>query len=372
VTLHVEDKEYVCILGPSGCGKSTLIKCVAGIIHPDRGQILIDGQPIQRIAIEDRNIGYVFQEIALFPHLTVRDNVSYGLAVRAAAPERTTTVTNEMLDLINMRERSKSLPRELSGGAQQKVAVARAIATGSHLFLLDEPLGALDALVRAELRYELKRLALDLGLTIIHVTHDQEEALSIADRVVVMKQGRVVEVGKPSDIYLSPKNLFTENFVGETNLLEGKVAKADGASCLVDVNDREIRISGAEKKVGERIVVAVRPEFIQLVPNVDENKDGWEGRIKQATFLGGINRYVVKLQGEDGDKEEDDEGYDENEDDEQEDKAEGLELVVHVPISAENKTFREGDRVKVLLADPEHMLLFDYPTEGLEKETALE
>ena len=235
ISLHVEDKEYVCILGPSGCGKSTLIQCIAGINKPNSGQILIDGESIEQTPIEDRRIGYVFQDIALFPHMSVRDNISYGLAVRHAEPTEITTITNEMLDLMNIRDRSKAYPRELSGGAQQKVAVGRAIATGSHLFLLDEPLGALDAIVRAELRYELRKLASDLGLTVIHVTHDQEEALSIADRVVVMKSGRIVEVGKPSEIYLSPRNLFTENFVGETNLLEGKVLGRDGSQCTVDI-----------------------------------------------------------------------------------------------------------------------------------------
>ena len=148
VSLHVEDKEYVCVLGPSGCGKSTLIRCIAGIDRPDSGKIFIDDEPVEQTQIEDRHIGYVFQDIALFPHMSVRDNLSYGLAVRHTSPTERTTVTNEMLDLINMRDRSRSYPMELSGGAQQKVAVGRAIATGSHLFLLDEPLGALDAIVR--------------------------------------------------------------------------------------------------------------------------------------------------------------------------------------------------------------------------------
>lgn len=347
VTLHVEDKEYVCIIGPSGCGKSTLIKCIAGIIQPDSGEILINGESVERVAIEDRKIGYVFQDIALFPHLTVRDNVSYGLAVRAVAPRRTTAVTNEMLDLIGMRDRSKSFPSELSGGAQQKVAVGRAIATGSQLFLLDEPLGALDALVRAELRYELRRFASDLGLTIIHVTHDQEEALSIADRVVIMKRGGVVEVGKPSDIYLSPKSLFTENFVGETNLLGGTVTETNGASCVVNINTRKVRALGSGKQVGQKIVVSIRPEFVPLAPISNRSSNGWKGLVKQATFLGSINRYVVEVE-------------------------KGIDLVAHVPTSADTEGFRVGDSVDVLLDQEEHMLLFDYPTEGLEKEIALE
>jgi ABC-type Fe3+/spermidine/putrescine transport system ATPase subunit len=344
ISFHVEDKEYVCILGPSGCGKSTLIRCIAGIHQPDSGQILIDGESVEKTPIEDRRIGYVFQDIALFPHMSVRDNLSYGLAVRHIESTEITTITNEMLDLINMRDRSKSYPRELSGGAQQKVAVGRAIATGSHLFLLDEPLGALDALVRAELRYELRKLASDLGLTVIHVTHDQEEALSIADRVVVMKSGRIVEVGKPSDIYLSPKNLFTANFVGETNLMEGKVLETDSARSTLDIGGHRISVSGIGKKVGQRVVVSIRPEF---VPLTTPNETGWEGRIKQVTFLGSLNRYVVEVGG-------------------------GIEIVAEESTAEYSTGFRVGENVSVLLEDRVHMLLFDYPIEGLEKEISLE
>jgi putative spermidine/putrescine transport system ATP-binding protein len=347
VTLQVEDREYVCILGPSGCGKSTLIKCVAGIIQQDQGQILIDDKPVHGVSIEDRKIGYVFQDIALFPHMSVKDNISYGLAVRRAPEARIATVANEMLDVINMRDRSKSFPRELSGGAQQKVAVGRAIATGSHLFLLDEPLGALDALVRAELRYDLKHLASDLGLTVIHVTHDQEEALSIADRVVVMKLGRIVEVGKPSEIYLSPRSLFTENFVGETNLLEGKVVDITGSSCIVELGSHKVRVGDANRRVGQRVVVSVRPEFITLTPRRPESGTEWEGQIKQATFLGSINRWVVAVEGE-------------------------PDLTIHVPSRSETGEFRVGDKVNVSLGQGEHILLFDYPEDGLEKEIALE
>jgi ABC-type Fe3+/spermidine/putrescine transport system ATPase subunit len=347
LTLHIRDREYVCILGPSGCGKSTLIKCIAGIEQPDQGQILIDDKPVENASIEDRRIGYVFQDIALFPHLSVRDNLAYGLAVRSAPQSKITTVSNEMLDLINMRDRAKSYPRELSGGAQQKVAVGRAIATGSHLFLLDEPLGALDALVRAELRYDLKRLATDLGLTIIHVTHDQEEALSIADRIVVMKLGRIVEVGTPSEIYLSPKSLFTENFVGETNLLEGRISETGVSSCIVQLSSHKIEVTGSGRTNGQRVVVSIRPEFITLTPKSSETGGRWEGRIKQAVFLGSINRYVVQVEGE-------------------------PDLIVHVPFTGEIGGFRVGESVGLTLGTSGHMLLFDYPVDGLEKEIALE
>jgi ABC-type Fe3+/spermidine/putrescine transport system ATPase subunit len=344
ISLHVEDKEYVCIIGPSGCGKSTLIRCIAGIHQPESGQILIDGDAVKKIPIEDRRVGYVFQDIALFPHMSVRDNLSYGLAVRHSEPSQIATVTNEMLDLINLRERSRSYPRELSGGAQQKVAVGRAIATGSHLFLLDEPLGALDAIVRAELRYELKKLASDLGLTVIHVTHDQEEALSIADRVVVMKNGRIVEVGKPSEIYLKPRTLFAENFVGGTNLLEGRVVEGDHSQCIVDIGGRRVRVHGFQKKGGQRVIVSIRPEFIPLTTPTEE---GWLGRVKQVTFFGSYNRYVVDIEG-------------------------GIEIVAEESTAEYSTGFRVGEVVSIPLENIAHMLLFDYPEEGLEKRISSE
>lgn len=343
VSLHVENKEYVCIIGPSGCGKSTLIRCVAGIEQPSSGEILIDGQSVERIPIEDRKIGYVFQDIALFPHLTVQDNLAYGLAVKRASAGEMRTITNELLDLIRMRDQSKSYPRELSGGAQQKVAVGRAIATGAHLFLLDEPLGALDAIVRAELRYELRKLASDLGLTVIHVTHDQEEALSIADRMVIMKSGRIVEIGTPSEIYYTPKTIFAANFVGEVNLLEGKVTRTDSKQCTVDIKGHEVRAPTIERKVGDRVIVSIRPEFVRLTTPTE---NGWRGRIKNATFFGGLNRYVVEAEN-------------------------GIEIVAEVSTVEYSTGFRVNENVSVFL-EKSNMLLFDYPQEGLQKEVSLE
>jgi len=342
VSLHVEDKEYVCIIGPSGCGKSTLIRCISGIEQPSAGEIFIDGQPVKRTRIEDRQIGYVFQDIALFPHLTVRDNLAYGLAVRRTPSKEMRTVTNDMLDLINMRDRSNSFPGELSGGAQQKVAVGRAIATGAHLFLLDEPLGALDAIVRAELRYELRKLASDLGLTVIHVTHDQEEALSIADRVVIMKNGRIVEVGHPPEIYSSPKTLFTANFVGEANLLEGKILGIDDTLCTVDVAGHEVQVSSPGKRIGQRVIAFIRPEFVFLTPPTE---NGWRGKVKQITFLGSLNRYMVET--------------------------DGIEIISEVSAANYSTGFGSGERVSLFLNEA-NMMLFDYPEEGLEKEVGLE
>jgi ABC-type Fe3+/spermidine/putrescine transport system ATPase subunit len=202
----------------------------------------------------------------------------------------------------------------------------------------------LDALVRAELRYELRKLASDLGLTVLHVTHDQEEALSIADRVVVMKSGRIVEVGKPSEIYLSPKTLFTENFVGETNLLEGKVLETHDSQCTVDIKGHRLRVTGFEKKVDQKVVVSIRPEFLPLTTPTEM---GWEGLVKQVTFLGSLNRYVVDVEG-------------------------GIEIIAEESTAEYSTGFAVGERVSLLVENCAHMLLFDYPAEGLDKEVSLE
>ncbi len=233
-------------------------------------------------------------------------------------------------------------PEELSGGAQQKVAVGRAIATGAHLFMLDEPLGALDAIVRAELRYELRKLASDLGLTVIHVTHDQEEALSIADRVVIMKSGRIVEVGKPSEIYHSPNTLFTANFVGEANLLEGEILRIDDTLCTVNVAGHEVKVFSLGKRIGQRVIAFIRPESVLLTPPTE---NGWRGRVKQVTFLGNLNRYVVE--------------------------ADGIEIISEVSTADYSTGFGVDERVSLFLNDA-NMMLFDYPEEGLEKEVGLE
>jgi ABC-type Fe3+/spermidine/putrescine transport system ATPase subunit len=208
--------------------------------------------------------------------------------------------------------------------------------------MLDEPLGALDAIVRAELRYELRKLASDLGLTVIHVTHDQEEALSIADRVVIMKTGRIVEVGKPSEIYRSPKTLFTANFVGEANLLDGEILMVDDTLCTVEVAGHEVKVSSLKRRIGQRVIAFIRPEFVLLTPPTE---NGWPGRVKQVTFLGRFNRYVIET--------------------------DGIEIISEVSTADYSTGFGVGERVSLFLNEA-NMALFDYPEEGLEKEVGLE
>jgi len=344
VTLTIKDGEYVCVIGPSGCGKSTLIKNIAGIITPDEGEIYIDGRRVNELPIEERGIGYVFQNIALFPHLSVWGNVTYGPRVRGLSPEETRPLAIEMLEMIKVSERSDAYPNELSRGTQQKTAVARALTSRAELLLLDEPLGALDVKVRAALRSELKRLVKDLKLTALHVTHDQEEALSISDRVVVMKMGRIVEEGAPINLYTRPKKLFTANFVGEANFLPGEVVKASGKSILVELEEGvEIRAEASGQRMGDRVVTAFRPEFVNVETN---GVNRLKGRVVDVLYSGSTVRIRVKL-------------------------GNGSIVVAKQMLHSEAATIRGGDDI-TLSIPPQRILVYPYPEGGLEKELALE
>ncbi|HDN05695.1 MAG TPA: ABC transporter ATP-binding protein, partial [Candidatus Bathyarchaeota archaeon] len=224
VNLHVYDKEYFALLGPSGCGKTTLLRLIAGLIKPDEGEIYIGDKLVNDVPPEDRDVGFVFQTFALFPHLNVWNNVIYGPRVKGFDMKKASRIGDEVLEMVRLHERLDAFPNELSGGMMQRIAVARALAAGSRLLLLDEPLGQLDAKVRNELRYEIRRMAKDLGLTAIHVTHDQSEAMAISDRIAVMKKGRILQVGTPEELYMNPKSVFVAHFVGESNFLEGYVS----------------------------------------------------------------------------------------------------------------------------------------------------
>jgi len=343
INLEVKDKEYVSIIGPSGCGKTTLIKCIAGLIEPSEGEIYIDEKLVNNVPIQDRAIGYVFQEIALFPHMNVYDNVSYGPTVKGWNPARTRSLAEEMLNMVALRDRMRDYPDELSGGARQKTAVARALSSGSLLLLLDEPLGALDAKVRAVLRHELRRMVKDLGLTAIHVTHDQEEAMAISDRIVVMKAGKIIEVGTPLELYLHPSNLFTANFVGETNFLIGESVKSTGKESTIKVKGKILRSLRRPSLEKREIVAAIRPEFVITERHL--KKRMWNGKIENRVFVGSLVRYQVRMDT-------------------------GESIVVKYP-TLTNRRFDVGDEVN-LIFPPQHVLLYPYPEAGLEKEISIE
>jgi ABC-type Fe3+/spermidine/putrescine transport system ATPase subunit len=345
INLKVKDREYITMLGPSGCGKTTLIKGIAGIVRPDEGEIFIGGIKVNDVSMEDRGIGYVFQNIALFPHMDVWDNVTYAPKVKGWTVEETRPLALEMLEMIRLSVRSDAYPFELSGGMQQKTAVARALTSRAELLLFDEPLGALDARVRVELRNELRRLIRMLELTAIHVTHDQEEAMSISDRIVVMKSGRIVEVGTPYELYTRPKNLFTANFVGEANILRGEIRHTTQEGSTIDIRDGLIiKTTDKSHEKGEIIVLAFRPEF-GFLKRDRIGINNIPGKIIETVFTGPLGRFRIRLRN-------------------------GEDVVIKQHLSPKT-TQQNGDNVFINIK-PSNILVYPYPESGLESELALE
>jgi spermidine/putrescine ABC transporter ATP-binding subunit len=306
VSLDVAPGEFVSLLGPSGCGKSTILRIVAGLVEPDGGQVLLGGEDVTRVPVHRRNVGLVFQSYALFPHMTVFDNVAFGLRRRGVAEAEVRRRVGHLLDLVRLGELGARHPRELSGGQQQRVALARALVTEPRVLLLDEPLSNLDALLRDEMRVELKRLQERLGATMIFVTHDQAEALTLSDRVVVLDRGRVEQVGPPEEVYRRPATPFVARFLGRANFLEGTVQARDAADVTVALDGGlAVRAAaGAEVIPGRRVRVALRQESIRLVPRAgaEGGAGGAPANAFPATvvfhaFAGQAHQYVVQLDG---------------------------------------------------------------------------
>jgi iron(III) transport system ATP-binding protein len=295
ISLDVEEGEFVCFLGPSGCGKTTLLRAIAGLVHQDGGEIRQAGRDISGLPVHKRDFGIVFQSYALFPNLTVKGNVAYGLEAegRLDARGRSQRVA-ELLTLVGLAGAEDKFPAQLSGGEQQRVALARALATSPSLLLLDEPLSALDARVRVRLRDEIKSLQRRLGVTTIMVTHDQEEALAMADRIVVMNQGVIEQVGTPSEIYRKPATAFVADFVGSMTFLDAGIA--DGNT--LRLGSLSLRFGGAAHRFAEDAMVRVgfRPEEIQ-VRNVSESTvNRIVARVMGLDFLGSFCRAKLKPQ----------------------------------------------------------------------------
>jgi iron(III) transport system ATP-binding protein len=294
VSLDVLEGEFVCFLGPSGCGKTTLLRAIAGLDPQSGGAIELGGRDVSNLPPAARDFGIVFQSYALFPNLTVGDNVGYGLVNQRKSSAEITARTQELLTLVGLTDQQKKYPVQLSGGQQQRVALARAIATSPSLLLLDEPLSALDARVRVRLRDEIKSLQRRLGVTTIMVTHDQEEALAMADRIVVMNQGVIEQVGTPSEIYRKPATAFVADFVGSMTFLDAGIA--DGNT--LRLGSLSLRFGGAAHRFAEDAMVRVgfRPEEIQ-VRNVSESTvNRIVARVMGLDFLGSFCRAKLKPQ----------------------------------------------------------------------------
>lgn len=292
--LEVERGEFVSFLGPSGCGKTTTLRMIAGFETPSSGSIILDGVDITFLPPNRRHIGMVFQSYALFPNLTVADNIAFGLKVAKRPPEEIRKTVGEMLDLIRLSDFENRYPYQLSGGQQQRVALARALAIQPRVLLLDEPLSALDAKIRVELRSEIRRIQQTLGITAIYVTHDQEEALSLSDRVVVMYEGKIEQVGTPFEVYNYPQTRFVASFIGQLNLIP--VTVEDPQRGLVRFGNSLLQVDPAPHlNRGQTVTLALRPEEMNL--GHIEGRNHVEGRVLDVMFLGAIVRVRVDLQG---------------------------------------------------------------------------
>ncbi|RLE60430.1 MAG: ABC transporter ATP-binding protein [Thermoprotei archaeon] len=345
VSVKVFDGEYVCIIGPSGSGKSSLIKVISGIIEPDEGEVYIGGRLVNNVPISERGLGLVMQDILLFPHMNVWDNVSYGPLVRGLGYDRAEFIGNEVLRSMSLHLRRSAMPHELSRGTQQKVAIARAVAAGARILLLDEPLGSVDPRAAKTLRFELRHLVKDLKLTALHITHNQEEALSIADRIIVMRKGRVEQVGTPFEIYARPKTPFIAKFIGgEASFLEGLVEETMDGRVKVNLGEEHVLVeSSIGFRIGEKVVLGIRPEHVSIVRAGGSRPDNSiSGIVKEVNFLGSYYRYMVETG--------------------------GGNVLVKVPrLSAPSVSI--GSRVFLTL---DRAYIFKYPREGLDKAIAYE
>ncbi|WP_020408527.1 putative 2-aminoethylphosphonate ABC transporter ATP-binding protein [Hahella ganghwensis] len=295
VSLSINEGEFVCFLGPSGCGKTTLLRVIAGLDSLCSGQILQAGRDITYAPVNKRDFGIVFQSYALFPNLSVADNIGYGLKSRRVSRQNKTARIRELLSVVGLERSEQKYPSQLSGGQQQRVALARALATSPGLLLLDEPLSALDARVRAHLRHEIKQLQEKLGVTTIMVTHDQEEALTMADRIVVMNHGLIEQIGTPEEIYCQPQSAFVADFVGEMNFLDGFLCNDS------QVQSQSIRLDVSQTgsfSIDSPLRVAVRPEDIRLRLNGDRH-NVLNGTVLDLEFLGSKARSRVAVKGHD-------------------------------------------------------------------------
>jgi len=294
-SLTVEAGEFVTLLGPSGCGKTTTLRMIAGFEEPDGGRIVIGDRDVTHLMANQRNIGFVFQNYALFPHLSVYENVAYGLRVRKQSTSMVTSAVGEVLDLVGLKGFDQQFPHQISGGEQQRVALARAIVIRPRVLLFDEPLSNLDAKLRVQMREEIQRLQKTLAITAIYVTHDQEEAMAISDRIAIMNQGVIVQEGGAEMLYHRPASEFVAQFIGRTNLLKGRVVSVGSGKVELEIQGRRLWLDTerADLAPGAGVKVVLRPEAIELQPL--SAGDSLQGTILSRVFLGEKVEYQVRM-----------------------------------------------------------------------------
>jgi spermidine/putrescine transport system ATP-binding protein len=304
MNLSIPPSSFTSLLGPSGCGKTTTLRMIAGFEQPTQGEILLAGRPIAGVPPYQRNVNTVFQHYALFPHMDVAQNVGYGLRQRKVARHDVKRRVEEALSLVRLAGYERRRTWEMSGGQQQRVALARALVNHPTVLLLDEPLGALDLKLRKEMQLELKALQQEVGITFVYVTHDQEEALTMSDVIVVMRDGVIQQMGGPTDLYERPVNRFVADFIGSSNFLDGTIESIDGGDRVVVASNRGLTLRGrvtdptASPSIGQVVTVVVRPERLEVVAgDGSEPASGWTtvpGRIHQGTYLGDQTEYRVQ------------------------------------------------------------------------------
>jgi spermidine/putrescine transport system ATP-binding protein len=299
VSLNVRSSEFLTLLGPSGCGKTTLLRMIGGFTSPDQGRVLLAGEDVTSLPPYRRNVCTVFQQYALFPHMTVAENVAFGLERRRRPRAEIKQRVDDSLQMVRLTGLELRRPSELSGGQQQRVALARAIVLQPRVLLLDEPLAALDLKLRKQMQIELKSLQRRLGISFIYVTHDQEEALTMSDRIAVLNGGHIEQIGQAADVYERPATEFVADFIGLSNIFEGKVADIEGGAMVVDFGASRIRINNPERKTqgpaSGKVRFMVRPEKIMLYPT--ERHGLISGTIEAAVYLGESTRWHIRLSG---------------------------------------------------------------------------
>ncbi|MDH7785724.1 mannopine transport system ATP-binding protein [Ochrobactrum sp. 19YEA23] len=343
-TLDIRAGEFVSIIGPSGSGKTTLLTMIAGFEQPTNGRILVGGIDITTLPPNRRNIGMVFQKYALFPHLTVRQNIAFPLKMRRLGSKKEIqTRVDEMLELIRLNDFADRYPNQLSGGQQQRVAVARALVFSPPVILMDEPLGALDKKLREAMQFEIKRIQEDLAATVIYVTHDQEEALTMSDRIVVMHDGCVQQVGTPSELYNEPNGTFVADFIGSINFIPATYRGNENGKCILDISegvavevDPQLHPQLAHKSIGSDIRMAMRPEHVRI--SSDQSRGQLSGTIEASVFIGSSTVVFVRL-----------------------DAFPNIDLRVQLPAMASSPAFQRNSRVGVSF-DTLSLLTFDLET----------
>lgn len=347
LSLRIADGEYVCILGPTGAGKTTCMRMVCGLTRPDSGRVYLDGRDVTDDSVDSRNATMLSQTYALFPHLNVYDNVMFAPRIKGWPEDNSRQIVRSMLHMVHLEQKADWKPDELSGGQQQRIALARALASGSKVLLLDEPLRALDARLRINLRKELRSLAKEMRLTCIHVTHDQDEALEMADKIAVIRKGRIIQFGTPRDVFENPATPFVANFVGRSNTLVGKVVSSGDETVVEMPSGARISARGSDLQAGSDAVVTVKTGFTKLVRVSDDQvQDAFlEGTVERVLYEGVTITVEVRV--------------------------DGIGLISAGLPNRKYDDYSAGDRVGISWI-PSKASVFKMPLEGLEEEMRLD